>query len=101
MVVNSSTALVQAVKAGAGIAAMPTAIVPLAPELVMLDIPPLAAATLWLCHHREAQKSARVMRVADWLTSIFDSRERPWFRPEFVHPSEFKSWAWPKATAQA
>jgi DNA-binding transcriptional LysR family regulator len=101
MVVNSSTALVHAVKAGAGIAALPTAIVPLEPDLVMLDIPPLATGTLWLCHHRDALKTARVQRVADWLTSIFDARERPWFRPEFVHPSEFQSWAWPRATAQA
>lgn len=100
MVVNSSTALVHAVQAGAGIAAMPTGILPSAPDLVMLDIPPVASATLWLCHHRDALKSARVARVAEWLAEIFDSRARPWFRPEFVHPSEFQSWSWPKAQAQ-
>lgn len=99
MVVNSSTALVHAVQAGAGIAAMPTAILPVTSGLVMLDIPPVATATLWLCYHRDALKSARVARVAEWLAAIFDSRERPWFRPEFVHPSEFESWSWPKAQA--
>lgn len=100
MVVNSSTALVHAVQAGAGIAAVPTGILPLAPSLIMLDIPPVASATLWLCHHRDALRSARVARVAKWLGDIFDSRERPWFRPEFVHPSEFGTWAWPKAQAR-
>jgi hypothetical protein len=39
--------------------------------------------------------------VATWLTSLFDARERPWFRPEFVHPSEFAAWSWPAATARA
>jgi len=98
LVLNSSTAMLQAIQRGAGIGAIPTAIAPLAPDLVMLDIPPLASPTLWLCHHREAMKSPRVSRVAEWLVSIFDARERPWFRPEFVHPSEFADWSWPAAT---
>ena len=100
MVVNSSTAMLHAVERGAGIGAIPTAIVAYAPHLVMLDIPPLASATLWLCHHREAVKSARVARVVEWLTGIFDARERPWFRPDFVHPREFAGWSWPVATAR-
>lgn len=100
LIVNSSTAMLHAIQAGAGIGAIPTAIVKVTPELVMLDIPPLAAPQLWLCHHREALKSRRVAKVANWLVSIFDARERPWFRPEFVHPSEFSSWAWPTATAR-
>ncbi len=100
LVVNSSTAMLHAVQRGAGIAPMPTAILSVAPELVMLDIPPLATGTLWLCHHREAMSSPRVARVADWLVSIFDARERPWFRPEFVNPAEFASWSWPAATAR-
>lgn len=100
LVVNSSTAMLHAIQAGAGIGAIPTAIVPLAPDLVMLDIPPLASATLWLCHHREAMKSRRVARVAEWVRALFDARERPWYRPEFVHPSEFEGWVWPSATAR-
>ena len=101
LVVNSSTAMLHALQRGAGIGVMPTAILAVAPELVMLDVPPLAASTLWLSHHRDALKSPRVARVAAWLTALFDARERPWFRPEFVHPSEFSSWSWPAATARA
>ncbi len=100
MVVNSSTAMLHALERGAGIGAIPTAIVAVAPHLVMLDIPPLASATIWLCHHREAVKSARVARVAEWVAGIFDARERPWFRPDFIHPREFAGWAWPAATAR-
>lgn len=101
MVVNSSTLMLHAIQQGAGIGAIPTAIAPLAPDLVMLDIPPLASSTLWLCHHRDAVKAGRVAKVADWLASIFDARERPWFRPEFIHPREFAGWSWPAATARA
>lgn len=100
LVVNSSTAMLHAIQRGAGIGVIPTAILNVAPDLVMLDIPPLASTPLQLRHHREAPRSARVRRVADWVTSMFDARSRPWFRPEFVHPSEFANWTWPAATAR-
>ncbi len=100
MVVNSSTVMLHAIERGAGIGAIPTAIVSVSPDLVMLDIPPLATATVWLCHHREAAKAGRVAKVAEWLTAAFDARERPWFRPEFIHPREFAGWSWPAATGR-
>ena len=87
---NSSAVAVQAVKNGIGVAGLPTAILAVEPDLVMLDgIPPLAAAKLWMVHHREAARSARVRAVADWLRSIFDGRTRPWYRAEFIHPRDF------------
>ena len=101
LVVNSSTAMLFAIERGAGIGAIPTAILRTTSNLVMLDIPPLATGTLWLCHHRDALKSPRVARVAEWLVSIFDARERPWYRKEYIHPSEFEGWSWPAATARA
>jgi len=100
LVLNSSTAMLHAIQRGAGIGAIPTAIVSLAPDLVMLDIPPLAAAPLWLCQHRDSAKNPRVVRVADWITSIFDARDRPWFRSEFIHPREFQGWSWPAVTSR-
>ncbi len=99
--VNSSAAMLHAIQGGAGIGAIPTAILPMAPDLVMLDIPPLASATLWLCHHRDAIRSTRVAKVAEWLTQVFDAKERPWYRQEFVHPEEFATWSWPAATRRA
>lgn len=86
---NSSAVVVQAVKHGIGIGALPTAILSVEPDLVMLDITPLAPAKLWMVHHREATRSARVRAVADWLRAIFDGRTRPWYRAEFVHPRDF------------
>jgi DNA-binding transcriptional LysR family regulator len=88
---NSSAVVVQAVKNGIGIGALPTAILSVEPELVMLDgIAPLAPMKLWMVHHREAARSARVRAVADWLRAIFDGRARPWYRAEFVHPRDFQ-----------
>jgi DNA-binding transcriptional LysR family regulator len=87
---NSSAVVVEAVKNGIGIGSLPTAILSVEPDLVMLDLRPLAPAKLWMVHHREATRSARVRAVADWLRAIFDGRSRPWYRAEFVHPRDFQ-----------
>ena len=89
LMTNSSPAFHNAVRAGAGIGAMPTAILAQDPELVMLDIPPMARLQLWLCHHRDIPRSARMKLVIEWLQEIFEPRTHPWYRAEFVHPSEF------------
>lgn len=87
---NSSAVVVQAVKNGIGIAFLPTAILSVEPELVLLEgIPPVAPMKLWMVHHRDATRSARIRAVADWLRTIFDGRSRPWYRAEFVHPRDF------------
>jgi hypothetical protein len=28
---------------------------------------------------------------------VFDARTKPWYRPEFIHPSEFADWPRPSA----
>ncbi len=89
---NSSAATLTAIKHGAGIGALPTAIHAVEPDLVMLDVPPFAKATLWMCLHRDVAKTARIKRVTDWLAEVFDQRSKPWYRSEFVHPSEFAAW---------
>lgn len=86
---NSSAVVVVAVRAGAGIAALPTAALTFAPELVMIGDAPMAKLTLWLVHHADAAKAERLRRVIDWLKHVFDNRENPWYREEFVPPSEF------------
>jgi DNA-binding transcriptional LysR family regulator len=89
METNSSAVVVEAVRNGAGIAAMPTAIAAVEPDLVMLDTPPLAPARLWMVHHRDGARSARVRAVKDWVRQVFDARTQPWYREEFVHPRDF------------
>jgi DNA-binding transcriptional LysR family regulator len=98
---NSSAVVIQAVRNGIGIGAMPTAIASVEPDLVMLDVLKVGPAKLWLVHHRDAVRPARVRLVKDWLKSIFDARKRPWYRSEFVHPSEFSAQIEAEAPARA
>jgi hypothetical protein len=48
------------VLSGAGISLMPTAVLTVMPELVMLDMPPMGASKLWLTYHRDVAASARI-----------------------------------------
>lgn len=86
---NCSPAIVEAVRCGVGIGPLPSVVATLAPDLVMLDIPPLARLELRLCVHRDLADAKRIRLVTDWLKSVFDPRTKPWFRAEFVHPSSF------------
>lgn len=88
---NSSWALVAALRAGAGVATAPTYVLTIAPELVIIGEERSTPIRLWLVVHQESRNAARVMRVAEWLKSIFDSRANPWFRDEFLSPEELLS----------
>jgi DNA-binding transcriptional LysR family regulator len=87
---NSSAAMFFALKAGAGLALMPTGISVIAPDLEMLLDKPAAKLRLFLVHHRDIARMARVRRLIEWVKSIFDPNENPWFQDEFIHPNEFK-----------
>lgn len=93
---NSSAAMVAALRAGAGVATVPTYLFTLAPELILIGAEPSTPIKLWLIVHREARNAARVQRVAEWLKSIFDTRAHPWFREEFVAPENFGAAQEPK-----
>jgi DNA-binding transcriptional LysR family regulator len=86
---NSSAVSFNAVKHGAGIGPMPTAILALEPSLVMIETSNPNTIRLWMVHHRDIGRSARVRRVIDWLKEVFDPKTKPWYRAEFVHPREF------------
>ena len=86
---NSSAAALIAIRSGAGIGALPTAALTVAPELVMISEGPLAKITLWLIHHRDARKTERTRRVMEWLAVVFDNRANPWYREEYVAPADF------------
>ncbi len=89
LVTNSSLAMVEAIKHGAGIGPLPTAVLSVEPDLEMLEAPLIAQPTLWMVVRRDVARSGRVKRVTDWLRQTFDGRTQPWFREEFVHPRDF------------
>jgi DNA-binding transcriptional LysR family regulator len=86
---NSSAATFQAVRAGAGLASLPSYVATLDPDLVMLDLGPWGDPVLFLRHHGAIEHQRRVKLVKDWLLEVFDPTEQPWFREEFIHPSDF------------
>jgi DNA-binding transcriptional LysR family regulator len=86
---NCSPAIVEAVRCGVGIGPLPSVVASFAPDLVMLDIKPLARLELRICVHRDLADAKRIRLVTDWLKGVFDPRTKPWFRAEFVHPSAF------------
>ena len=87
---NSSAVSLAAIKHGAGIGPLPTAVLAIEPALVMLDLPVQASVSLRLIHHHDIARSARIRCVVDWLKECFDPRTMPWYRSEFVHPRDFE-----------
>lgn len=86
---NSSLAMMMAIKYGGGVGPVPTGLLRLEPDLVVLDAPRVASPKLWMTYHHDVARSARIRRVVDWVKAVFDPRIHPWYRTEFVHPSEF------------
>jgi DNA-binding transcriptional LysR family regulator len=89
VVLRNSSAHYMTIEHGEGIGFLPTYgfaiganVVPIQPHVnYPLDV--------WLCFHNDSRSIPRVSRVIDWLTSIFDPRLYPWFRRDFIAPSQF------------
>jgi DNA-binding transcriptional LysR family regulator len=90
---NSSAATLMAIKGGVGMGVAPTLTALFEPDLVMLDLEPMAHPLLYLRHDPAAVKQSRVLRVKEWLLEVFDPLTQPWYRPEFVHPRDFERFA--------
>jgi DNA-binding transcriptional LysR family regulator len=90
LISNSSAATLIAIKAGVGLGILPTSLVTQEPELVMLELEPMAHPVLFLRHEPVALRQSRVQRVKEWLQQVFDPTFQPWYRDEFIHPREFE-----------
>ena len=88
LLTNSGAMAFAAIRQGAGIGPLPTAILSVDPNLVMLDLP-IETLKLWLVRRRDASRAARIKAVVEWLREVFDPRQKPWFRADFVHPRDF------------
>jgi len=95
LMTNCSLAMIAAIKHGAGVGGLPTYVARYEPNLVMLDLELTAHPTLFLRYEPAAMRQNRVRKVKDWLVEVFDSARQPWYRSEFVHPSEFERLAGP------
>jgi hypothetical protein len=74
---------------GAGICTAPSLYCHLYPELRIVGPETPFPIQIWSVVHKAAQNAARVERVSRWLKSIFDTKQNPWFRDEYVPPAKF------------
>lgn len=86
---DNSAVLFEALRSGSIMAMLPTYTATLADNLVYLDLDLHIALTVWLVYHPDQRRVTRVRKALDWLRSIFDSSQYPFFRRDFVQPSDF------------
>ena len=87
---NSSAALCESVRNGAGIALLPTYISSVEKGLVPLEIDLHYETPFWLCYPQEASLRSSVKAVVAFLKHIFDKRTMPWFGDAYVLPSTIR-----------
>jgi DNA-binding transcriptional LysR family regulator len=86
---NSSTAHAAAIANGAGIGWLVTYGAALGTKMIPIDLDLRSSCDVWLTYHADAGRIPRVRHLIDWLVECFEPKKFPWFRDEFVHPSEF------------
>jgi DNA-binding transcriptional LysR family regulator len=89
LISNSSAATLMAIKHGGGVGFLPTYVMTFEPDLVLLDLEPMAHPVLYLRYRPSAERQGRIKRVKDWLIGLFDPIDKPWFREEYIHPRDF------------
>jgi DNA-binding transcriptional LysR family regulator len=87
---NVSSANYWAVANGAGIGVFPSYACALGGKIIPLEIELRRPVDIWLSYHPSTGRIPRVRHMIDWLVKAFNPVEFPWFKDEFVHPSEFK-----------
>lgn len=85
---NTSSAHLWSIAKGAGVGMLPTYAHAIAANIVPIDVGFHTAYDIWMTFHPDARRIARVRRLIDWLTESFSPKTYPWFRDEFIHPSE-------------
>jgi DNA-binding transcriptional LysR family regulator len=86
---NSSLAQLWAVANGSGIAPMPTYVRAITRSVIPIPPPLNLRFDLFCAYHASARGSPAVMSAMAWLRRCFDPGAYPWFRSDFVDPTEF------------
>jgi DNA-binding transcriptional LysR family regulator len=98
---NSSAAVFYAIEKGAGIGALPTFAQALDAPVIPVDIDVRHSVDIWLACHPNARATESVSHVIDWIKAIFDPVKYPWFRDEFIHPTDLVAMAPADTRAQS
>jgi DNA-binding transcriptional LysR family regulator len=87
-----STALYAAVVNGLAIGWLPTYYFSLGAPVVPIDIGCIFHFDIWLSYHPDLGGLPRVRRMIDWTVEAFNAQKNPWFRDEFIHPTELEKY---------
>jgi DNA-binding transcriptional LysR family regulator len=85
---NVSSAHLWAIAKGAGIGWLPTYVHAIAARITPVDVDARFPFDIWLTYHPDSGRIPRVRRMIDWIVDAFDPRQFPWFRDEFIHPTD-------------
>jgi len=88
---NSSAALAESVRQGAGIALLPTYGTAFHQGLVPLEINMHFETMFWLCYRKSSAERAAVRATVHFLKHIFNNKTMPWFGDRYVSPSRFST----------
>ncbi len=91
MKTNVSSANYCAVANGAGIGVLPTYACALGGTIIPLEVELHRPFDIWLSFHPDSGGIPRIRCMIDWLVECFNPIRFPWFKDEFIHPSEFKA----------
>lgn len=86
---NSSAALAEAVRAGNGIALLPTYGSVFEKGLEPLEVGMRFETPFWVCYKQELAARRSIRIAVAFLKHIFNRRTMPWFGENYVSPSDF------------
>ena len=90
MKTNTATCNYWAVAKGAGIGLFPTYAYAIGAQIFPLQIDLHKEIDIWLAYHPGSHRIARCRRMIDWIVEAFNPSKFPWFRDEFIHPTELE-----------
>jgi DNA-binding transcriptional LysR family regulator len=88
---NSSAALAESVRAGAGIALLPTYGSVFEKGLEPLEVGLRFETPFWICYKQELAARRSVRIAVAFLKHVFNRRTMPWFGEHYVSPRDFPS----------
>jgi hypothetical protein len=59
-------------------------------KIIPLEVELRRRYDIWLSYHPGNGRIPLIQKMIDWLVDTFNPAKFPWFKDEFVHPSEFK-----------
>lgn len=86
---NSSAALCESVRAGAGIALLPTYGSLFESGLEPIEVGLRFETPFWICYKQELAARRSVRIAVEFLKHIFNRRTMPWFGEHYVSPRDF------------